>query len=888
MKTNKKVNKKFKQIIILSVILILIGTSGLFLATLYGGSSENKYGGNFSATGSGLSGETITSFTEASISQIVFSITNNANSPYSTTETATIKKKPITVSSTTDLTAYQKMVTIPYTIGMGTDFEHIEIKDASGTILPMWIEDYTSSTSADVWVKGDFSTGDTIIYVHYGDDVTTVNDPDNVFLEFDNFDDFSEWTIATDKNALVSSIEYVLSGKYTAKRTGMQVFDRSDCNYDNAIYEIKMYQTVSSGLDGVFRKNYDSSTLLMIGGEYGFSTVNYYYRHISDKYNAGISQSIGWHDYKFILDGTNINGYIDGTKVTSNIAYTSADGDISIGDYWVDYGGTIYYDNFKVRKYTASEPTYVIGSEETVFDGTITLAKQKVLTIDNTGGSTITDYDLPFTVTYDSDMQGDMDDLWFTETDGTHIPHFKGVYTDSTSAKVYISLNCDADSTKQVYMYYGNPYTADLSDPENMFTIFEGFDGAVDTNDWYVNVGTDDTFTIKDSTGTLILNDISEQTTFLDSKSLFSSPVIIESYYKPNFYGTTGGTTATRCSLVFHTTSQVYWENDGFGAYVAWRGVSPNDWTNSLSPDGTNTNVVYNRQWIDTKVIYNSGDMKYYINDVLTSTNTKTITNGYVGIHRHIGAIDAIGYQDVTFDYLIVRPYIDNEPSVSFGTELSLSNPTITASCIGDSNEQVYGAEMKDFSLIPTSDISQFIIDGSPNYDFDATLYYSGDTNVVENATNGTMNITFTPSILIEEGYANGVFTGNLTFENYTITATLDDVEFTNVTLTNETISAKLINCDTTEHVISISITENSTETETPTIPSSGGGGGGSVTTPIVEDIEENTTESIPQISEQLDKEEVQDLISNNFQTTMILVLFVAFVFLAFAIYKKK
>jgi hypothetical protein len=85
--------------------------------------------------------------------------------------------------------------------------------------------------------------------------------------------------------------------------------------------------------------------------------------------------------------------------------------------------------------------------------------KRKVVTIDNTGNSsTLTNYQVQVSVTYDSDMQADFDDIRFTDNDGTTlIDHWLETKTDSTSATFWVEVpSIPASSNKTIYMYYGN------------------------------------------------------------------------------------------------------------------------------------------------------------------------------------------------------------------------------------------------------------------------------------------------------------------------------------------------------------------------------------------------------------------------------------------------
>ncbi len=77
--------------------------------------------------------------------------------------------RPITISSSVPLLSYQVELTIPYDSKMNADFSDLRFSLEDGTLLDYWIEDYTASSSASVWVKiPAVSSGYNYIYMFYG------------------------------------------------------------------------------------------------------------------------------------------------------------------------------------------------------------------------------------------------------------------------------------------------------------------------------------------------------------------------------------------------------------------------------------------------------------------------------------------------------------------------------------------------------------------------------------------------------------------------------------------------------------------------------------------------------------------------------------------------
>lgn len=100
-------------------------------------------------------------------------------------------RKTVTVNSASVLSNYQIKLTVPYvTSKMNADFSDLRFTSSDGaTELSYWIESYTASTSAIIWVKvPSIDSGDNTIYIYYGkNSATTASNGDNTFDFFDDF-----------------------------------------------------------------------------------------------------------------------------------------------------------------------------------------------------------------------------------------------------------------------------------------------------------------------------------------------------------------------------------------------------------------------------------------------------------------------------------------------------------------------------------------------------------------------------------------------------------------------------------------------------------------------------------------------------------------------------
>lgn len=94
-------------------------------------------------------------------------------------------------------TGYQVNFTVPYDSDMQSDFSDLIFTDNDGeTPLPFWVQDYTTSTTADIWVKvADDLGSNTLIYMYYGN--TGATSQSSIGATMIIGDDFSGATLNT-------------------------------------------------------------------------------------------------------------------------------------------------------------------------------------------------------------------------------------------------------------------------------------------------------------------------------------------------------------------------------------------------------------------------------------------------------------------------------------------------------------------------------------------------------------------------------------------------------------------------------------------------------------------------------------------------------------------
>ena len=108
--------------------------------------------------------------------------------------------------------------------------------------------------------------------------------------------------------------------------------------------------------------------------------------------------------------------------------------------------------------------------------------RRRAITITTGGTSTPVNYQVKLTITYESEMQADFDDLRFNTKAGTYIDYWIESYTALRSAIIWVELP-DAitdPGSDYIWMYYGNTSLSDGGVGTD--TFLSHFDG--DSTGW--------------------------------------------------------------------------------------------------------------------------------------------------------------------------------------------------------------------------------------------------------------------------------------------------------------------------------------------------------------------------------------------------------------------
>jgi len=110
---------------------------------------------------------------------------------------------------------------------------------------------------------------------------------------------------------------------------------------------------------------------------------------------------------------------------------------------------------------------------------------RKTITVNNTSGGILYNYQVKLTVPYSANMQTDFDDIRFATLTDSNLSYWLESKTDSTTASFWIMIPSLAVGSNSIYMYYGNSSAASASNGDATFVFFDDFSGtSFDSNKW--------------------------------------------------------------------------------------------------------------------------------------------------------------------------------------------------------------------------------------------------------------------------------------------------------------------------------------------------------------------------------------------------------------------
>ncbi|EKD42027.1 MAG: fibronectin, type III protein, partial [uncultured bacterium] len=289
------------------------------------------------------------------------------------------------------------------------------------------------------------------------------------------------------------------------------------------------------------------------------------------------------------------------------------------------------------------------GSYHHVNNSLMAWSKLKEIDITNNVASTLTNYQVKVTLTYDADMQADFDDIRFVDTDGTTLlDYWLESKTDSSTATFWVEIPSHAASaTEVIYVYYGNAAASSSSSITNTFLFGDDFAGSsVDSSKWSTTTGTSNV-----SGGLLVLN--AGAGLFAGSYAV-PSDTIWEASVNHTGGGNGGG--AVRAA----TTTGYGWVSDG-GANL----VDILMWGSTLyaqTSSGENSFGTIGAGLRRYKITYRPGDVDSVLYNYENGTSTTSRTGSNAGGTLYPTLYSASGDQ---WDWFFIRKYASTEPTVS-------------------------------------------------------------------------------------------------------------------------------------------------------------------------------------------------------------------------------
>lgn len=270
------------------------------------------------------------------------------------------------------LTNYQTKITVPYVSGMKADFSDLRFTSSDGTTeLSYWIESYTASTSAVVWVKvPSLVSGSNTIYMYYGNSsATTTSSGDNTFVFFDDFSGTSFNSTKWDTlNSPTVSGGYAAFRSTSAWQAALSKYTASDTRN----YQIYVrYRIVNTSEQRLF---HGWSNVTAPSSNYPACSYMYGYNRLYATYGGTAYVSFAfalgtWYTAKHNLNSSyyqTVTLVENGSAtVTATTAYSSTINKVFLGTV---YGGGDV-DWVFVKSYAPTEPTVTIGGEENLVLG---------------------------------------------------------------------------------------------------------------------------------------------------------------------------------------------------------------------------------------------------------------------------------------------------------------------------------------------------------------------------------------------------------------------------------------------------------------------------------------------------------------------------------------
>ncbi len=361
-------------------------------------------------------------------------------------------------------------------------------------------------------------------------------------------------------------------------------------------------------------------------------------------------------------------------------------------------------------------------------------AFRKEITLDNSSGSELTDYQIRVNVDLEAGINSDFSNIKFTTSDNTSIYHWVETYT-ATTAVVWVKVPLISASTvTTLYMYYGGSSCTTTSNASDVFVFYEDFSTFSGWTVYGSGSVTQNTSAFSYPVGVKISNN-DPSGGWKSIGSTINDFRLITREQRPT--GTSGGA-LDRYGL----------ENSGFNGYSINRnGTSTSSTTFGYerrnNGTGGNANQVNLLQvvgnWFRTELRRCSSTD---VNEAVLFDDSRSeigSVSGTIAGHNYTGfdRVSIHGGHDYYIDFMAVAQYTCNEPIVSIGAEEEIA----VISDFSASSVSVPEGNTINFTDISTGNPTSW------SWSFQGA---TPSTSTVQNPTNivyssaGTYNVTLT------------------------------------------------------------------------------------------------------------------------------------------------
>ncbi|MFA6131510.1 MAG: DUF2341 domain-containing protein [Patescibacteria group bacterium] len=280
-----------------------------------------------------------------------------------------------------ELTNFQVKINVPYNSSMQTDFDDVRFASSDGTtLLDYWLETKTDSSVATFWVEIPTigASSSTNIYLYYGNSgASSVSNGTNTFDFFDDFSgDLSKWTAIGSFDTTGGTLNFV-SGASCSSSFCFLLADTASM-FSDYVMDYSMYYAPALDNGAIHRSQ------SKVNADNTYATIkrhvpnnHYFHRRVATAWGAAINELAYtytdnvWMYMQETFAGSTLSTRFFSDQARTNLAtynsWTEASwgtGYVGIYNYSTSTG--VKWDDFRIRKYAATEPTVVPGGVESV------------------------------------------------------------------------------------------------------------------------------------------------------------------------------------------------------------------------------------------------------------------------------------------------------------------------------------------------------------------------------------------------------------------------------------------------------------------------------------------------------------------------------------------